>query len=362
MTKSRTTQQPIDLNLLLLRMAERNPELARAVEASQVFDSAGYGGDWERAPADVWKKAGLTREEARMRRVCTRCDDQGAYIAEGDIHDAESQVWAYCDCARGQALRFEVLGRRYKRYLAQDLPARYGEMTFNSWFALESNLRAGKLLAQQACVLFAEHWSDGHWFTLRDVYARAQMQPPTDLDIDVARNSIVLYGGLGVGKTGLICAIMQHLERVKPTLYLRVGTLIEDVQNTYGDRREQRRDMAAGEKNMGQAAAPTRKQLMAFIRDAPILALDELTLEIVSPDRKEIVETIIRHRCGHNLPTLITTNSGPGEFSRKWGGRISDVLLESAHWIPVGGQSLRRKSQLPSDAERTMSERGNNEP
>lgn len=345
MAKTRTQSKPANLDFLLMRMAERSPELARAIKAAQVFDSAGFGDDWAAAPPDIWKKAGMTQERQAVDAVCARCADQGAYISEGDIHDADSQVWVYCDCPRGQALRYEVHGRRYKRYLAQDLPAHYAQMTFNSWFALEDSQRAGKILAQQACVIFAERWQEDHWFTLRDVYTRAGIQPPANLDIDVRRNSIVLYGGLGVGKTGLICAVMQHLERVKPTLYLRVGTLIEDVQNTYSDRREQRRDKTAGDKSAGQPA-PTRKQLMAFVKDAPILALDEFTLEIISPDRKEIMEAIVRHRCGHNLPTLITTNSGPHDFARKWDGRTSDVLLESAHWIPVGGQSLRRKSQI----------------
>lgn len=354
MTKTtRMAKTPTDINLVLTRMAERSPELARAVEASQVFESAGFGADWNLAPDAIWKKAGLAREIGAQ-HVCARCDDQGAYMSEGNLLDADSQVWVYCDCARGQTLRFDVYQRRYKRYLAQDLPPHYARMSFNTWFALDADQRAGKTLAQHASVLFAEAWENGHWFTLRDVYARAGQAPPADLDVDVPRNSIVLYGGYGVGKTGLVCSIMQHLERVKPTLYLRVATLIEDVQNTYSDRREQRRDR----REKADEVRPTRKQLMSFIKDAPILALDEFTLEIISSDRKEILEAIVRHRCGHNLPTLITTNSTPSEFSRQWDGRITDVLMESAHWIPMGGPGLRRKAQLPPDAERVMKKRG----
>lgn len=348
MTKStRTAQTPTDLNLVLMRMAQRNPQLARAIEASQIFESAGYGENWDAAPVDIWKKAGLAHE-APQAPVCERCADQGAYMAQGDPHNADEQVWVYCDCARGQALRFDVYRRRYKKYLTQDLPDRYADMTFTSWFALDDDKRTGKMLAQHASVLFAEAWESNHWFTLGQVYSRTTQTPPAGLDVDVPRNSLVLYGDYGVGKTGLVCAIMQHLEHVKPTLYMRVSTLIEDVQNTYGDRREQRRDP----RGKMDEVRPTRKQLMHFINEAPILALDEFTLEIISSDRKEILEAIVRHRCGHNKPMLITTNSSPLEFSRKWDGRITDVLMESAHWIPMGGPGLRRKSQLPPDAER----------
>lgn len=332
----KTANSDINLTALLERLAKHNPELKKALRRATVFENAGFGADWERAPADVWRKAGISPADVSI-SACPKCAGQGAYLAV-DARDPARRLWMYCDCDAGRVLQYEVFARRHKDYLTPDLPAKYAEFSFTSWQSIPASQRVGKELAYAASLMFAERWQSNHWLRLDEVYAQIGMTPPSGVDLSVARNSIVLYGAFGVGKTGLMCAIIQYLARARPALYRRVRSLIQDIQNTYDDRKGEREP---------DDARPTREQLMTLFTRAPILALDEFTLEIISPDRKEILETIVRSRCERDLPMIITTNSTPGDFARQWDGRISDVLLESAHWVPMGGPNLRRKSQIP---------------
>jgi DNA replication protein DnaC len=223
----------------------------------------------------------------------------------------------------------------YQHHLSHSaLPSEYARCTFDSFRAFTPQQRKGKMLAFSACRLFVE--ASGRSFALNDVYARLKLPPP---DENPVRSSLVLYGPMGVGKTGLAASVANVLmAKGKPVIYTRAQQVITDIWDTYK------------KKDQRGPSGRTRSEIVAYLRAVPVLIIDEMGGEHDgSKDRRDIMEEILRPRCSAELPVLITTNHTPRSFEGEWGGKTTDKLLERAHWIPMGGDSLRQKWQ-PSEA------------
>lgn len=254
---------------------------------------------------------------------CRRCNDVGYLIVDTPGHPLDGKPYPCPDCERGQ----EYSRQWYAKYVKQSgLPEHYQRMTFATFEKLPKEQRQGKMLGYHAAKLFVERRD--HRFTLGDIYKRADPKH-SGFKNDVARNSLVLYGAYGVGKTGLAAAIVNSMVG-ELVLYVRVQDLIRAVQKTYD------RDYE-GE---------SRDALIWRIKGAPMLVLDEFGLQNISADRNEIMEEIMRYRCGRELPFVATTNDSPDVFRSKWDGRIVEVMLEAAHWIPLDEPVLRNQVQV----------------
>lgn len=149
--------------------------------------------------------------------------------------------------------------------------------------------------------------------------------------------SVVFTGGVGIGKTGLAKAAMNDLsEQDKVGIFIRLPDLITHVQEGY---------RGNSDSYDGSETAETRIQIFA---NAPYLIIDEFETDDYTPDRKRIVEAIIRGRADRpNMPPfMITTNLTLDEMysEKKWGKRIADVVAK-AHWVPMGGLKLRQTRQ-----------------
>lgn len=299
----------------------------------------GYDIDrWGEVPPTLWRELGFdtppnfSRTPEPEPPLCAKCGDIGWVTVGTPGHplDGKTIPCPYCD--KGAQMGREA----YRRYIANSgLPERYQTMTFETFRELPRDQITEKLLAYGAALLFAE--SPGHAFALGDVWTRLGAPAPK-LAHDPVRNSLVLYGEYGTGKTGLAAAVINYGETQavrELTLYIRVQDLIRAVQKTYD------RDYE-GE---------SRDALVFRVKSAPLLVIDEFGMNKVSDDRNEIMEEIIRYRCGRNLPFLATTNDPPDTFRKKWDGRIVEVMLESAHWVPVGLPVLRDQSQFDMTGE-----------
>jgi len=257
--------------------------------------------------------------------ICEACFDNG-YVNVVETRDGvevgrrTDPCPAQCEQGRLYALRIYEI-----RFKNSGVPKHFQDCTFDTWRQMPKIQREKKQLAYAACRLFCER--EDHRFSLGEAYGRLKMQNP--MASDPIRNSIILYGPVGVGKTGLTASIANALVSTEAILYLRVQSVIKTLQGTY------HRDYKGASYNT----------LIHQIETAPLLILDEMTVEIASDDRRESMEEIIRYRCGHNLPFVITTNHDSTTFGSRWKERITDVLLESAHWIPMAGESLRAKEQ-----------------
>lgn len=220
-----------------------------------------------------------------------------------------------------------VLEQRQRRFAGllkhSGLPAKYARLTFESWGTLPAAQRAGKDLAVASAYLFATTEA----FSLNHAAGVVDAAPP---GYDELRGWLVLQGALGVGKTGLAAAAMNEmLLRGRAALYYRIGDLFADIQSRYG-----------------QKDGASADELLEAVKSAPALILDEMNVPKASDDKLRIVEELIRHRHGRELPTLITCNIGVKEFAALWGERTSDVVFEQAHWIVMKGDRLRRSAEI----------------
>ncbi len=210
--------------------------------------------------------------------------------------------------------------RALKNY---ELPKIYRRLTFGAWEALPDELKAGKWQAYFAALAFVEQ--PEHWVNLREAY-RDRLQG-WEAAADVAKNSLVFYGPMGVGKTGWIAAIMNALSQKGYTgiLYRRTSDALQDLQDAFDD----------------NSSEMSLAQRMGKYQKARVLVLDEFEVENNSKFRLQSIEDIIRYRHGHEMPTLLTTNMTKDESYEKWTGRTADVLAEMAHWVPVDYPKLR---------------------
>lgn len=255
--------------------------------------------------------------------ACQTCHDEGYCIVATPGHILNGKPFPCPHCEKGR----ENAQRSYSRYLRNSgLPEHYQSMTFETFEALPKDQKAGKMLAYGASYLFADR--DNHFFRLSEAYDFLRVKRPP-MTSDPERNSLVLYGPYGVGKTGLAAAIVNRRLMKEATLYIRVQDLLHDVQKTYD------RDYK-GE---------SRDAIVWRIKTAPLLVIDEFGLLNITNDRNEIMEEILRYRCGRDLPFVATTNDAPEVFRSKWDGRIVEVMLEAAYWMPMGEPVLRDQVQ-----------------
>jgi DNA replication protein DnaC len=93
--------------------------------------------------------------------------------------------------------------------------------------------------------------------------------------------------------------------------------------------------------------AKRRRLLLRYASDVTII--DDLGAEQVAPsnangwraDFDELIDAIYRRRG----IAVITTNCSSSAFAKRYGARVMDRLSEIGTWIPVVGESLRRKAK-----------------
>jgi IstB-like ATP binding protein len=227
-------------------------------------------------------------------------------------------------CEAGQTVRIQ----RYSRMLSRSgLPDTYRSLSFDSFYDLPYEQKAGKELAAAACFVFASAGADSHYVSLSKSAALVTNDPSMVNRLpDDSKNWLVLQGGLGMGKTGLAAAVVNEiLAHGMPVLFYRLQELFAEIQSRYG-----------------RTESPTADELIIEIQRADVLILDECNIPNVSADKSRLMEEIIRFRHGRSLPTIITCNVNQSGFAQMWGERSADVIYERAHWIVLTGQKLRR--------------------
>lgn len=193
-------------------------------------------------------------------------------------------------------------------FKSASIPERFAGLTIGTLARLND---PAKSEAVQACQSLIEHGS---------VMQRG-----------LPRNSLLLSGPYGVGKTGLLTATLAHfLEQGKVGLWIEYYDLVMEIQAGYSDNSSASRLEAA--------------------RNADWLLLDDVgdlgrregnAIRPETDDRRKILYTIINHRHVNRLPTLITTNLGPGQFAQQFGARVTERIMESFAVIGIGGRNLR---------------------
>lgn len=270
---------------------------------------------------------------------CTTCGDTGfvvtAHWNEDRTHYSEQSLPCPERCPAVQ----RNLESRYQKLIAKaPLPVEYRDATLDDWFGLvrtrQSDLLRGKWLGLGAAMAFIDNAPIGHWFRLEDAYGKVDIQ--ADVPNAHIKNSIVLAGRPGVGKTTMAAAIVNALHAAEepiPALYMRVSTILDALREPFNN---------SGEREYYHYGE-TEQQILRTFSQAPVLVLDEFNLTRASDYSRQRLEDIMRYRMMHQLPTVMTTNLSFDEFNNHWGERVGHAVQGMAHWIIVGGVELRRR-------------------
>ncbi|MBN1936843.1 MAG: ATP-binding protein [Anaerolineae bacterium] len=137
------------------------------------------------------------------------------------------------------------------------------------------------------------------------------------------RGWLVLYGGVGCGKSHLAAAIVYHLihTRCIPALFLTAPSLLEAIKATFGAE--------------GDGRAPDDHQLIRLAQDAPVLVLDDLGAEYPSAWSENVLYLILDHRYRNEMPTVIVSNLHPKDLPARLASRIQDRVLSRVVFNPA---------------------------
>lgn len=140
------------------------------------------------------------------------------------------------------------------------------------------------------------------------------------------RKSLLLHGKYGVGKTGLAVALLR--DEIKHTgggLFFTVPSLLDAIRSTYSPN-----------------AQHDEREIIAAVKDAPFLVLDDLGAERVTDWVQEKLFTVINHRHDEDLPTVFTSNLDLAQLAEHLGERTTWRIAEMAEVIEVKGPNLRQ--------------------
>lgn len=125
---------------------------------------------------------------------------------------------------------------------------------------------------------------------------------------------MVFTGPVGSGKTHLLAAIVNRcLDSEIPAFYISVPDLLDHLRSTYAPNSE-----------------TTYDQLFDHVRNAPILALDDLGSHATTPWAQEKLNQILNHRFNRMSPTIIALSLPINNLDEPLRARLEDksqVLL-----------------------------------
>ncbi len=119
---------------------------------------------------------------------------------------------------------------------------------------------------------------------------------------------LVLTGAVGSGKTHLLAAIVNHcLEIGVPAFYMSVPDLLDHLRSTYAPSSEVAYD-----------------HLFDHVRNAPVLALDDLGAHATTPWAQEKLNQILNHRFNRQLPTVVALSVPMSHLDEPLRARLED--------------------------------------
>ncbi len=156
-------------------------------------------------------------------------------------------------------------------------------------FQIEFNGEVEEIL--RACLLAAEDFAnnpDGRW--------------------------LVIWGERGSGKSHLCAAVDNHLRQAGvPSLFITVPDLLASLRETMETQSTTEQESYSGR--------------MHVLKTAPVLILDDLSAEIVTPWSEAVLFEILDYRYRNRLPTMIVTNTPPDQLEARISSRMQDTAF-----------------------------------
>lgn len=135
---------------------------------------------------------------------------------------------------------------------------------------------------------------------------------------------LVLTGPHGVGKTHLAAAIANRLiDRGEPALFLSVADLLDELRASYDE------DAEVG-----------YERLLAQLRDAPVLVLDDLDGYSETAWAREKFIQVVTHRFNSMLPTVFTGVRTLADIDPRLASRLTDPAI--AQLVELGSDATPR--------------------
>ncbi len=154
---------------------------------------------------------------------------------------------------------------------------------------------------------------------------------------------VILSGGVGCGKTHLMCGALNHLiEKITPdeTIKLRLMRGMYELARAQSCPYRYFRvyDLA---NNMIQASFKGDDAFFKKLINVPLLAIDDLGCEMPNQSFISRLLYVIDGRMVLKRPVIITTNLLPDEILKKYGSRIYDRLKFMCDFVPICADSKR---------------------
>lgn len=147
--------------------------------------------------------------------------------------------------------------------------------------------------------------------------------------MDRKRNSLLLGGGYGSGKTHLAAAVSNVLiDRGIPVLF---GTSITHLDNL-----------------RSEIENTAQKTYLSKMKSTPMLVIDDLGKEKKSEWTTQVWYDVINYRYEHMLPIIITTNladeKGEGALANHVGGAVFSRLCEMCNLVITKASDHRQEA------------------
>ena len=134
------------------------------------------------------------------------------------------------------------------------------------------------------------------------------------------KNSLLLTGDVGTGKTHLAAAIAQYcMEHGKVVKFGNITDIFQSLKNAF----------------------TKDEDVLSEIKSVPLLVLDDLGKENDTEWAKETIYSIINYRYEHMLPTVITTNFTLTDMQDRLGEATVSRLIEMCEYVTMYGEDKR---------------------
>lgn len=242
--------------------------------------------------AALLDRLGLPKDYLKVRYTCAQCGDTG-YIAQNRCRCMEDLLRrlacsAISETPGLQNCRFDTFSLNYY----PTMPDQRGVVP---------RQRMEKVL--QICLQYARDFSPG------------------------VSESILLFGGTGLGKTHLSLSIAYEVvQRGFGVYYTSCQALMDKLQA----------------QQFGRLPADDTTDYLTLASQCDLLILDDFGAEFSTTFTVSVLQNLINSRLTQVLPTVINSNLSDKQLDERYGERLVSRLLCAYRAIPVYGEDIRK--------------------
>lgn len=155
-----------------------------------------------------------------------------------------------------------------------------------------------------------------------------------DLISRKSRNGLFICGDCGVGKSHLAFAVANELiKKGNSVIAMTMIDLLMKIKSSYG-----------------YSENDSEERILKVYEDCSLLIIDDLGKEKPTEWVLQMIYSIVDRRYNALKPIIVTTNYTANELIRRFGDNsignaIVDRLFEICQYVPIGGESFRKRKE-----------------